>query len=286
MSDHGGPLPADFAATRVMLIAAPNGARRGKTDHAALPVTADEVAACARELLEQQVAVLHLHVRDPAGGHTLDADAYREALRAVRDAVGDRLVVQLTTEAVGRYAPDEQMQVVRDVQPEAVSLALRELCPDDDVPADTAAFFAWLNDARIWPQFILYDADDVRRFDRLRRDGVLANPRPHALFVLGRYSDALQGDPAELQSFLDAADCRAFPWSVCCFGRREHDAALFAIANGGHVRLGFENNLHLPDGQLADNNAALFAELGRALAGSTRRPATAAEVRAWVFGAS
>ncbi len=269
----------DFAAGRVMIMAAPNGARRGKEDHPRLPMTPAELADCAAALVDAGAAVLHLHVRDEAGQHTLDVGAYRAAIEAVRARVGDALILQVTTEAVGRYRPDEQMNLVRELRPEAVSLALRELCPDVDFESDVARFFGWVASEAIWPQYILYDADDLRRFDVLRKRGVLADERPHCLFVLGRYAAGLQGDPAELDALLQAADCTQFPWSVCCFGRSEQAAALAALEAGGHVRLGFENNLHLADGSVASDNAALIEQFVAASTASPRRPASADEVR-------
>ncbi len=269
----------DFAARRVMLMVAPNGARRTQQDHPALPLSAAEIAAAAAALAAAGASVLHLHVRDDDGRHTLDVDAYREAIAAVRKAVGRRLVVQVTTEAVGRYRPDEQMNLVRELRPEAVSLALRELVPDVAYDSDVARFFGWVVTEGIWPQYILYDEDDVRRFDLLRKRGVFADERPHCLLVLGRYGENRQGDPRDLERLLAAADFTQFPWSACCFGQREHEAALAACAAGGHVRLGFENNLQLADGSTAGDNAELIAQFVAAIAGSPRRPATADEVR-------
>ena len=83
--------------------------------------------------------MIHAHVRDRDGRHLLDAEAYRAAIAAIRAAVGDRLVIQITSEALGIYQPAEQMDVVREVRPEAVSLALRELLPDESHEAGFAA---------------------------------------------------------------------------------------------------------------------------------------------------
>jgi 3-keto-5-aminohexanoate cleavage enzyme len=106
---------------------APNGARRTKVDHPRLPMTAAEIARDAAEALEAGAAMIHLHVRDENGAHTLDADLYREAVTAVKQAVGDKLVTQITTEAVGRYTAQEQIAVVDALNPESVSIALREI---------------------------------------------------------------------------------------------------------------------------------------------------------------
>lgn len=272
-----------FAKRRVVVLAAPNGARRTHEDHPALPVTANELAATAVALRDAGASVLHLHVRDDNGGHTLDPGKYREALAAVREAVGDTLVLQVTTEAVGMYAATEQMAVVRELQPEAVSLALKELCPG---PADESAFAEfcrWMHDTGVWPQYILYSAADVQRFDTLRASGVIAGTAPFALLVLGNYADAIAGTVKDLEGLLDATDPAAYPWAVCCFGPHEHAVMRSALARGGHVRIGFENNLHLSDGSKAPDNAALIREFVAATAGDLRQPASAAEVRA-AFG--
>ncbi len=272
-------LDGDFSKDRIIIMAAPNGARRSREDHAALPITAEELAACAEGLLAEGVSVLHLHVRDEAGRHTLDAGRYRRAIAAIRERVGAGLILQVTTESVGIYDRAQQMAVVRELKPEAVSLALRELCPDEGAEAEAAAFFAWLERERVWPQYILYSPDDVRRFDDLRRRGVFADEHPFCLFVLGRYSASLEGRAEELDAMLAAADHGAFPWALCCFGRRENEAMLAATAAGGHVRLGFENNLLLCDGSLARDNAALIAQYRTSAEPYARRAATADEIR-------
>lgn len=223
--------------------------------------------------------MLHLHVRDRQQKHTIDADCYRAAMTTIRECVGDSLVLQVTSEAVGIYARDEQMAMVRTLRPEAVSLGLRELCPDDKAEVEAAAFFAWLRKEKIWPQYILYSADDVIRFDHMRRRGVFTDEHPFCLLVMGRYSDALEGNMAELAAMLEAADRSEFPWAVCCFGQHENEAMLEATGAGGHVRIGFENNLCLPDGTVARDNAQLINHYRSSAVSCGRVPATADDIR-------
>jgi 3-keto-5-aminohexanoate cleavage enzyme len=262
-----------------MVMCAPNGARRTHADHPALPVSAEELAYCAVKLRDSGVSVMHLHVRDEQGRHSLDADAYRTAIDRIRETIGSDLVLQVTTEAVGRYAPDEQKALVRELRPEAVSLALRELCPDEEGESSAAAFFEWLVNEGIWPQYILHSAEDMQRFESLRRRGMFANDNPSCLLVLGRYPTRRMGDPAEIAAFLSIVDVNYCSWTVCCFGPHEHQAMLAAHAEGGHVRIGFENNLVLADGSPAADNAALVVQFTAAIERSARRPATADEVR-------
>lgn len=281
-SRDAGAATAAIIWEPVSVMVAPNGARRTKQDHPALPMTVAELARCAAACHEAGAAMIHVHVRDAEGRHVLDADLYREATAAIRHEVGQGLVVQATTEAVGRYTPAEQMMLVRDLRPEAVSMAVRELIPDEGAEGEAASFLAWLSREPITPQFILYSAEDLARFDDLRRRGVVPDALTDVLYVLGRYTTGQQSTPLDLVPFLAARRARA-PWSVCAFGQREHACAVTAAAMGGHIRIGFENNLHLKDGTLAPDNAALVADvvaavraLGRPLAGAdaarSRRP--------------
>lgn len=268
-----------FAAKHIMVMCAPNGARRTQADHPALPMTAEELADCAVKLRDSGVSVLHLHVRDERGRHTLDMDAYHAAMRRIRAKIGNDLVLQVTTEAVGAYSPEEQKSLVRELRPEAVSLALRELCPDERGASAAASFFEWLVTEGIWPQYILHSAEDARRFESLRRRGAFADDNPSCLFVLGRYGTGHMGDPTELAELLAYIDASSCSWAVCCFGPNEHQALLAAHAEGGHVRIGFENNLMLADGSMAADNAALVVQFTAAIERSARRPATADAVR-------
>jgi len=269
----------NFSRRRVIIISAPNGARRTTADHPALPVTPAQLADAAAELVDEQVSVLHLHVRDKDQQHILDDDAYRAAIAAVRSRVGRRLIIQVTTEAVGRYKAEQQIAVVKELRPEAVSLSLAELCPDESSEASAAEFFGWLVKENIWPQYILYSPDELLRFDALRRKGIFAHEHPFCLFVLGRYADKTEGKKSDLDAFLAATDCTAFPWAVCCFGGHENNVMIAANGLGGHVRIGFENNLCLANGSIAKNNAELVAQYNASSINSVREPASADDIR-------
>jgi len=93
--------------------------------------------------------------------------------------------------------------------------------------------------------------------------------------VLGRYNVDFQSDPAEMKPFLDDGLADMASWSICAFGYREFDVMTTAIANGGHCRVGFENNLYLKDGNLAASTSELVGQLAK-----TCTPATRAETLA------
>ena len=242
----------------LILAVAPNGARKTKADHPAIPMTPAEIAACAAACAEAGAAMIHLHVRDREGRHSLDVEAYRHAIAAVRGALGEGMVIQVTSESAGLYGPEEQMAMVRALRPEAVSLAVRELVPDAAQETAAAAFFAWMRAESLLPQFILYGLEDLARLEDLTARGIVPPGRHFVLFVLGRYTPGQRSHPADLVPFV-TANHTARPWALCAFGPREAACAAAAAALGGHARVGFENNLSMPDGALAPDNAALIA---------------------------
>ncbi|WP_417624676.1 3-keto-5-aminohexanoate cleavage protein [Paremcibacter congregatus] len=268
---------------KMMVMVAPNGARKTKNDHAALPISPEELGLCAQDILDAGASVLHLHVRDGEGRHSLDPDLYRAAISAIREQVGRKLILQCTSEAVGRYSADEQMNMVRQLRPEAVSLALKEICPSDDDIRKASAFFHWCRAENIWPQYILYSPEEVARFEVLRKKGVFGEDNPSVLFVLGRYDANLTGDPNMLDQFLAEVDVAQIPWSVCCFGKTEGLTMAKVAEKGGHARVGFENNLHLANGSIASGNHALVAQLIPHIKSSNRTLATADDIREMFF---
>lgn len=268
-----------------IVMSAPNGARRSKVDHACIPLSPAELAQNAQAILESNASILHLHVRDESNRHTLDPERYRAAIDAVHDQVGDRLVIQITTEACGIYAAEQQMAVVKDLKPEAVSISLRELIPDRRKVRDAGDFFAWLRSNEVMPQYILYSPDEVAWLEELRGRGVFSDDLPFVLFVLGRYGTSDYGDPEDIDDYRRELGDERIPWGVCCFGPREDEASQCAAGAGGHARVGFENNLLMPDGSEAPDNAALVCLAAAHARAAGRQIATVDDVR-HLFGVS
>jgi 3-keto-5-aminohexanoate cleavage enzyme len=244
---------------------APNGGRKTKADHPALPLSADELARTAAECLECGASMIHLHVRDASGGHCLDPDAYRAVIARICREVGDRLVIQITSESLGLFTPSEQRAAVLEANPEAVSLALREFAPEKADERDFGLFLGKLKQMRIWPQVILYTPDEAERLGAMRKQGLIPFERLSVLYVLGRFTLTRTAAPGDLIPFLAPDMPRFSPWSVCAFGRREAACVTAGALLGGHARVGFENNLALPTGARAASNAELVGAAVRAL---------------------
>jgi 3-keto-5-aminohexanoate cleavage enzyme len=253
------------ARGRVVLTVAPNGGRKTKVDCPLLPLSADELARTAAECLERGASMIHLHVRDAEGRHCLDPEVYRATIGRICEEVGDRLVLQITSESIGRYSPAEQRAAVLKTNPEAVSLALRELAPEEADEKDFCDFLRKLKQMRIWPQIILYTPAEAERLGAMLKQGLIPFDKLSVLYVLGRFALTRTALPRDVLPFLAPEMPRFESWSVCAFGRREAACVTAAALLGGHGRVGFENNLALPDGARARSNAELVGAAAHAL---------------------
>lgn len=278
-----------FPPHPVIVMAAPNGARRTKTDHPAIPISVAEIAADARLCQEAGAAAFHLHVRDDEGRHSLDPHRYAQAIAAIRSATGDDLVIQITTEAAGLFAPPDQMEAVRGCDPDAVSIAMREFVAPGEDGAEFAGFLAETLFRGIAVQIILYDADDLARLKAIAMQHKLDAAKLSVLYVLGRYVENQAAAPDALLPFFvgrKASPCVQFrDEMVCAFGRHEHACVMAGALFGAHIRVGFENNFHLIGGDMAPGTHTLVVQACRALHTNGLRTATASEARAiWGIG--
>lgn len=261
-----------------LLMVAPNGARRVYQDHPAIPLTPEELARDAKECLAAGASAMHVHVREADGHHLLDAAAYQDAISAIQEVVGDQLLLQVTSEAGGRYSPSEQRRVIEALQPDYVSIAVREWFGDAHEVQASGELCRYIARRGTHIQYIVYSPEDLNFFNQLRQQGTLPNGPALLLFVLGRYANPPVADPGRLPGFLHdlvAGD----HWAVCAFGPTEGDCLALAAQQGGHARVGFENNLWRANGQLATNNAELVAKTKARIEATGRQIMNATEAR-------
>jgi uncharacterized protein (DUF849 family) len=246
------------------IIVAPNGARKQKRDHPALPITIEEIIADVSACRDAGAAMVHVHARDKDGKHSLAIDENQKLLAALKEAVDDSIILQLTTEAVGQYSPAQQMELIRETCPPAASFALRELIPDDSHLRGAEGFYHWVADQGIIAQHILYDSSDVERYLALCRDGIIPQQSRHTLLVLGRYHKQQLSEPSDLLPMLSAEFLASNErWGSCAFGPHEHQCLTTAMLLGGDMRVGFENNLLDKQGNPAKNNAGQVTALAQ-----------------------
>lgn len=265
MSIRPTPLPR--------LMVAPNGARRGKADHPALPVTDDEMVATAKACQAAGADGLHLHIRDAQGAHLLDAGRYAALLERLAEAVPG-MYLQVTSEMAGRYSAEEQRAMVRALKPRHVSVGLREMVRQPGDWPQARAFYHWAAEAGVEIQHILYTPDEVLAFTEACRNGLIPGTDQLVQLVQGTYANGA-ADALPLEQYLAplrASDLRV-DWMLCAFGPEETESLLRAAELGGKARVGFENSLWHADGRLARDNAERVAALDAALRAQAATPA-------------
>ncbi|TYP83440.1 uncharacterized protein (DUF849 family) [Maritimibacter alkaliphilus HTCC2654] len=261
--------------TDLCIMVAPNGARRTKADHPALPISPADLADTARACHAAGAGAIHLHVRDNADKHSLDPDRYRAAIAAV-EAAAPGMAVQTTTEAAGVFDLSEQIASVEALNPACVSFSIKEMMRDGRDVADRFLAGAAARGTAI--QFILYDPDEIALFADLYRERALhLRDTPRVIVVAGRYAATQNSDLADYKALHAALKAEKLTdeaiWMTCAFGTGEMACLAQTIDHGGHVRVGFENAIVDASGKPArDNNqrvamvAALARDRGRQLA--------------------
>ena len=241
------------------IMVAPNGAKKTKNDHPQLPVTITEITDTAIACFQAGARGIHAHIRDENQNHILDTGLYRQLIRAIKTALPD-MFVQITTESVGIYTPEEQIELVKNLRPEACSCALKEILrlKDHDKASE---FYHWAHDHDIAVQHIIYSPTELEQFMMLERQNFFAQAPKQLLFVLGRYSADFQSHPDDLDDFLNLMGNISYDWAVCGFGQSESLILEKSLRHGGKCRVGFENSLHNKDGSIARDNAERVAEI-------------------------
>ena len=253
----------------VGIMVAPNGARLTTQDHPVLPVTIEKTVEAVVQSVDVGAGAVHLHVRDDDGQHLLDAGRYKVAMAALRDRLGADFPIQVTTESVGKYSAEQQIELVRELKPDFISAALAEIIPDASHQDLASDFYRWTSDQGVAVQHILYSPKDLERFIDLQDSGIISDEHRSLLFVLGRYTEGQVSNTEDLDAFLGELERRGvagrYRWMICAFGENETECLVYAAARGGHVRVGFENNRLHPDGRIAINNAERVEDVCQSL---------------------
>lgn len=245
-----------------IIMAAPNGARKSKTDHHNLPITVNETVEEAKRCFDAGACILHAHIRDKNGKHSLDSHIYDRLINQMAISV-PQMLVQITTESAGIFTPQQQAKCLLDVQPQFASVGVREITGDGDRESlDFAAdIYHRVSKQGTSIQHIVYSPDELAFLISLKQEKIIPEGNLHALLVLGRYNPGFVSDPAELDGFINPNLKQLNSWMLCAFGPSEYDSIKKAIEHGGHGRIGFENNIYLKDGSIAPNTASLIRQI-------------------------
>ena len=237
-----------------------------------LPVTADEIGADVRRCAEAGAVLFHVHGRDADQQPTLDIDAFKERVRKIKTAAPE-VIIQLSTG--GRAGKDWEARAnpVR-LLPEMASFTTGSNNLPGMIYENSPQFIEFLagvfKETGVKPEIEVFETGMISNALYLQKKGLIEAPF-HFDFVLGA-PGSMAGTVKNLV-FLSESIPAGSTWTVAGIGKVEIPLATAAIAMGGHVRVGLEDNLYLPDGspasnpKLVDKVVAIAKEIGRDIAG-------------------
>jgi uncharacterized protein (DUF849 family) len=247
-----------------------------------LPVTPKQLIEEAVRCEQAGAAVVHVHARNPQDGKpTTDAELYREILTGIK--ARSRIVVSPTTGGTATMTPEQRIAVVRELKPEmatfnagSFNFALYPVVSkvkefkhswekgflestESFIFANTFSslkvFCSTMNEVQTKPELEVYDVGQITNMAQIIQEGYLKKPL-YLQFVLG----ILGGIPATIENLIFLTNTaqkvlKDFELSVCAAGRHQFTMGVVNMLQGGHMRVGLEDNLYLNKGQLAKSSA-------------------------------
>src|SRR4051812_42113027 len=104
-----------------LITVAPTGAEAQKSTLPGLPVTLDELVACAKECEALGASIIHVHIRDDEARPTLDLGRLRATVEALREQCG--LIVQLSSGGSVTDTEEHRLRVL-DAAPDMASCTM------------------------------------------------------------------------------------------------------------------------------------------------------------------
>jgi len=258
---------------KLIITVALTGAEVTKADQPALPINPQEIAIAAEECALAGASVVHLHARHADGTPTQDLAVYRDIMAAVRARCD--LIIQVSTGGAVGMTAQERLDPVR-LKPEMATLSMGSVNFGGDVflnhPADMEAFAKAMAAHGVQPELEIFDAGMIATANLWIKKGLLPS-RPHFDFVLG-VPGAMPATPEALM-YLKSQLPEGATWTVAGIGPAQLQLGTMAIVLGGHVRVGFEDNVYFRKGELATSNAQLvqrIADISRLLERSVATP--------------
>lgn len=245
-----------------------------------LPLTPHEIAESARLAVQSGAAIVHVHVRDDAGRPTNDADRFREVLDLIRQRCLPIPIIQVSTGGAMGDSFESRSQPL-EAGPDMASLNSGSINFGDGVFENPIPFVEFLAQRmgrlKVIPEIEVYDLSHVETANGLIEKGEIPTPA-HFQFVLG-----VKGGLAATEENLKLLASRipeGASWTAAGVGRHQFPMAELALALGGNVRVGLEDNIYLEKGVLAKGNHELVQKAVELARRYGRQPATPEEARA------
>lgn len=258
---------------KLIITAAICGAEVLKEHNPAVPYTVAEIVREAKSAYNAGASIIHLHVRFDDGTPTQDKARFKECIDAIKAVIPDVIIMPSTGGAVG-MTNDERLQPTElDIEMATLDCGTCNFGGDDVFTntENTIKYFGQrMIERGIKPELEVFDKSMIDMALRLAKKGYIQAPF-HFDFVMG-VNGGIDGTLRDF-IFLRGSIPEGATYTVAGIGRYEFPLAAASIIDGGHVRVGFEDNVYLSKGVLAKSNGELVAkvvrlanELGREIA--------------------
>lgn len=264
---------------KLIITAAICGAEVLKEHNPAVPYTIEECVREAKSAYDAGASIIHLHVREDDGTPTQSKERFRVIMEAIQKAC-PRVIIQPSTGGAVGMTDDERLQPT-ELNPEMATLDCGTLnFGGDDIFVNTENtiinFGKRMIERDIKPEIEAFDVSMIEMALRLAKKGYIKTPM-HFDFVMG-VNGGIGGSIRNFSFLRDAIPADA-TYTVSGVGRHEFPLAALAIIDGGHVRVGFEDNVYLSKGVLAKSNGELVDKVVRLAKEFGREIATPDEAR-------
>jgi len=254
------------------------GAETSREQNPNLPLTPEELADAAYNAYKAGAAIIHLHVRDVEGQATQNLAIFKKTIKLIRDKCD--VIVEVTTGGAVGMTDDERLEVVT-LNPEMASLDCGTMNFGDDYILNTLPvmrkFAIAMKERGIRPTLECFDLSHVYAAQTLIREKLVEEPY-HFSFVLN-VPGGVRYDVETLDLMVRRIPAGCDWTAIGIGGRASLEAHYGALALGGHVRVGFEDNVYYSKGVLADSNAQLVERAVRIIGEAGFEPATPEYVR-------
>ncbi len=265
---------------KVILTVATTGAWPQKEDTQYIPLQPEEIANEIYECYKAGASVAHIHVRDDENKASMSFEKFEETVRLVRERCD--IVINLTTSGGLGLLDEIRMKPFMELKPELASFDCGSMnWMNSTVFENNPKFLEKLGKAmqenNVKPEIEVFDAGMVYNALYYLKKGILKAPL-HFQFVLG----VPGGMTATVENlmFLKSLIPADSTWGALGIGKQHLPIMYAALALGGNVRVGMEDNIYYRSGQLAKSNVEFIERTKRIAAELDKQIATPAEARA------
>lgn len=264
---------------KLIITAAICGAEVTKEITEIIPYTVGELVKEAKSAYDAGAAIIHLHVRKDDGTPTQDVNRFKEVMTAILKVCPDVIIQPSTGGAVGMTIDERLAPTELDLEMCTLDCGTLNFGGDEifvNTENDIKEFAKRIYGRKIVPELECFEKGHLDMVLRLNKKGFIKSPM-HVSFVLGING----GQTGELRDFLFLKDSLPadVTYSVAGIGRFEFPLAVASIIEGGHVRVGLEDNIYIRKGVLAKSNGELVQKVVRFALEYGREIATPDEAR-------